>query len=317
MQQLTFPTLRDDLEALYAQRDTLENSLHALNTQKGYSADWKMFCLFCAQVNRLSLPASTETVGLYLTHLLGNGRKVSTAVRRTSGITHHHRAKGFPTPVTEAIWSLLAGARRLLRQQTRQMQPLSVEQLRQISGLLRAEGTPESLRGRAVLVLGFTSALRRVNITQLLLSDVTFAEQGVMLRIGREKCDQEGKGRSIGVVLGAHPDTCLTSCLKDHLRHRGIEEGPLFSTVREKRLRHLAPSAVGRIVKAGVELLALDQTRYAGHTLRSSFITAAGEAGVSHLVIAAHAGIKRMDTLRKYFRPTDVFRANASGLIGL
>jgi site-specific recombinase XerD len=183
--------------------------------------------------------------------------------------------------------------------------------------MLAADGTPEAIRNRAVLVLGFTSALRRANITSLMLSDVDFTEQGVALRIRYGKCDQEGRGRSVAVVCGQHPDTCLTSCLRAWLAHRGTADGALFCAVGDRSLRNLAPSVVGRIVKAAVQRIGLDPTRYAGHSLRSAFITEAGLAGVSHLIIAAHTGHKRMDTLKKYFRPTDIWKANATGLLGL
>jgi site-specific recombinase XerD len=317
MRQLSLPTLTHDLDALYVQRDTLERSLHALNTLKGYEDDWKSFSRFCTRVERSSLPASTETLSLYITDLLSQGRKVSTAVRRTSGVAYRHRASGYPSPATGATWSLLAGARRLLQQPTRQMQPLSVEQVREISGLLRAEGTPKSTRDRAIIVLGFTSALRRANITQLLLSDVTFTEKGVMLQIRQGKTDQEGRGRFLGIVSGKHPDTDLAECLKAWLAHRGTAniEGPLFSDVGE--CRHMAPKAVARIVKAGVVRIGLDPTKFSGHSMRAGMITEAGLAGVSHLVIAAHTGHTRMDTLRKYFRPADIWRANATEGLGL
>lgn len=311
------PAVTHDLAALYLQRSAIERNLKAANTLRSYADDWTSFSRFCAQTEQVSLPATPETVALYVTDLLGQGRKVSTAVRRTSGITDRHRANGYPTPVTDVVWALIAGARRMRREQPRQMQPLNVAQLRSISGLLRTDDTAESLRDRAVLVLGFTSALRRANITQLLLSDVTFAEQGVMIKVHHEKCDQEGRGRAIGVMGGQHSDTDLSTCLRGWLAHRGVDEGPLFTTVREKAFRHLAPSTVGRIVKAGVRRIGLDPTRYAGHSLRSGFICEASLAGVSALVIAAHVGHRRIESLRRYFRPTDLFRGNASGQIGL
>jgi len=313
----TFPAETCNIDDLYAQRCALERGRFAPNTEKSYTQDWKMFSRFCDRASRSNLPATTDTIALYLTDLLCHGRKVSTAVRRTSGISHMHRMNGYPSPVTEKIWRMLSGAKRLRQEQPRQMKPLTLDQVRTISGMLAAEETIEAIRDRAIFVLGFTSALRRSNITELLLEDVAFVPQGVVLKIRREKCDQEGKGRTIGVASGQHADTSLPQCLRDWLAVRGVSPGPLFTTVRERQIRKLSPAAVGRIVKRGVERLGLDQTKYAGHSLRSGFVVTAGEAGVSHLIIAEHVGHKRLDTLRRYFRPSDVFKSNASAQIGL
>lgn len=308
---MSIPAQARDLTALYERLREIQSFRLAPNTVRCYSHDWKMFTTWCAETGLSSLPATSETVSLYIVDLLQNERRISTAVRRTSAITHMHRTNGHQTPVTEEIWVLLANARRMLHEGIRQMQPLTIDQLRQISGLLAGDGTVEALRNRAILVLGFTSALRRASITQLLLSDIEFVPEGTVIQIRYAKDDQEGKGRTVGVPSGQHADTCLSKCLNTWLAHRGTVDGPLFTTIRENDFRHLAPSVVGRIVKAGVQRIGLDPTRYAGHSLRSGFITAAGQAGVSHLVIAGHTGHRRMDTLRKYFRSSEVFKSNA------
>jgi site-specific recombinase XerD len=312
------PIVPHDLDHLYAERSILERGLFARNTEKSYAQSWKRFSLWCQQAQRNSLPATTDTVSLYLTDLLDHGRKVSTAVNHTSGITHRHRINGYPTPVDQTIWSLLAGAQRLRLERPRQMEPLDVRQIRRISGILRSEGTREAFRDRGIIVLGFTSALRRATITELQLSDIEFTRQGVVIHVRHEKQDQRGKGRWIAVAAGKHPDTCLESCLRDWLRYRGsVEDGPLFTSVRHNRLRPLSPAAVGRIVKDAVQRISLDPSKFSGHSLRAGFCTAAAEAGVNPLLIAAHTGHTRLDTLKKYFRRRDLFRGNCSGRIGL
>lgn len=315
-----FNTLAEELRRLYSARTAMERSQQAYNTQKGYAADWKLFAAWCQQKRRKSLPATTDTVALYITSLLERGLKVSTAVRLTSSVSWHHRDAGHATPVTAEIWSLLTGARRMLRQGVRQMRPITVDQLREISGVLRVEGTPEALRDRAVLVLGFASALRRCNIVQLLLSDITFVQEGIVIQVRREKQDQEGIGRSIGVVCGQHPDTDPTTCLRDWIAERGDFDGALFTRVDRGKgewERCLIPSAVGRIVKKAVERINLDSGKYGGHSLRAGFITAAVENDCSDLLIATQSGHKSMEILRKYFRKTDLFRSNPSGKVGL
>jgi len=46
-------------------------------------------------------------------------------------------------------------------------------------------------------------------------------------------------------------------------------------------------------------------------------VTEAGEHGCSELLIAAQTGHRDMGTLRRYFRRSDLFKANACRAIGL
>jgi site-specific recombinase XerC len=74
------------------------------------------------------------------------------------------------------------------------------------------EATPEddliSVRDRAILLLGFSSGMRRSELAALDVSDLTFVDQGVDVLIRRSKTDPEGKGRTIGIPRGRNQDTC-------------------------------------------------------------------------------------------------------------
>jgi site-specific recombinase XerD len=106
-----------------------------------------------------------------LTHVVESGRAVATAVRYSSGIRHAHLKAGFKSPLNAEVARLLAGARRLLQQQPKNRAALTVRQLRGICRLMRGRDLL-TIRNRALLVLGFASALRRCNIAALKLSDV-------------------------------------------------------------------------------------------------------------------------------------------------
>jgi len=318
MRQLKTTTDYIDLPRLIAQRSKLERSIFAPNTQKAYAHDWLMFQRWCEHARRDSLPASSETVTLYLTDLIQQGRKITTAVRRTSGIGHQHKESGLENPVNQQVWNLLAGAQRMLCQKPRQMRPLSVEQLRQISQALALDGSDLAIRNRSILVLGFSTALRRASLADLLLSDIEFRAEGLAVEVRREKTDQAGKGRWIGVPLGGCPDTCATSCLRDWLAIRDAGVGPLFTRLEKKRdMARLSPATIGRAVKLAVAAIGLDPQEFAGHSLRSGFITEAGLQNVNELRIASQTGHRDLGSLRRYFRRRDLFAANACGALGL
>lgn len=294
----------------------INRAKYAENTRKGYKNDWALFSRWCLTGEHSTLPASTETVRLYLISLLRSGRKISTAERRLSAIAHYHREGGIDCAAMRRDASeLLNMARRHRPEQPRQMSPLLVGDLRKISRLLCRDGSDKAVRDRALLVLGLGSALRRCNLAGLTLSDVQFRPEGVLLTVRKEKNDQLGRGRVIGLPRGTHADTCPVRSLRAWLRVRGALAGPLFTKIGG--MRPMSAAEVAKVVKASVSLIGLDPTQYAGHSLRAGFVTAAGESGASELVIAAQTGHRNMAILRRYFRHHDVWRSNACGMIGL
>jgi site-specific recombinase XerD len=305
----------DSLEALYSERLKLKEALLAENTQRGYHYDWDAFSQWCDRMHVLELPAQVETVSLYTTAVLASGRKVSTVARALSTIASIHRRHDLKSPVTEEVRQLLHAARRGRTETLRQARPLSLEDLRRVSEALRLDGSPIALRDRAILVIGFASALRSANLVALNLSDVEFCGRGLTLEIHREKTDQEGKGRLIGLPRGRHRDTCPVRPLRDWLRKRGSAPGALFTRIY-KRTAGLNPERISQIVQAAVARAGL--AGYSSHSLRSGFITEAGErTNLSDLAIAAHTGHKDMATLRGYFRHRNIWRAIPAAQIGL
>jgi integrase len=64
------------------------------------------------------------------------------------------------------------------------------------------EHIPDTLigrRDRAILLIGFAAALRRSELAALNVADVEQHADGLLLRIGRSKTDQEGAGARIPI----------------------------------------------------------------------------------------------------------------------
>jgi integrase len=312
------PSLEISLEMLKLEKMRLRKGVVARNTALGYGYDWRMFCAWAKSRGLDSLPATAETVALYLTDLLTQGKKITTARRRKCAIFYEHLARGLPPPESDEIRELLCGAQRLSGEKPRQMRPISVRELRRMSVKLARMSTPRALRDRALLVVGFASALRRSNLGALNLADIEFVSQGLILTIDREKGDQEGRGRLIGLARGRHAHTCPVRVLRAWLRVRGDRPGPLFPRFdRRDPGGPLDGESICRLVKKALTLIGIDPVQHGAHSLRAGFVTAAGEANVGELVIARHTGHQSMQVLRRYFRRSDIWRANASSLLGL
>jgi site-specific recombinase XerD len=61
------------------------------------------------------------------------------------------------------------------------------------------DSTVKGARDRALLRVGFASALRRLELVALDVADLEECAEGVVLTVRRSKTDQESAGRIVGV----------------------------------------------------------------------------------------------------------------------
>ena len=73
----------------------------AQNTLRAYRADWQHFSDWCRRHGQSSLPATGETVALYLSDLASTA-KVSTLTRRMSAISQAHQVEDLESPIRSA-----------------------------------------------------------------------------------------------------------------------------------------------------------------------------------------------------------------------
>jgi site-specific recombinase XerD len=84
----------------------------------------------------------------------------------------------------------------------------------------------------------------------------------------------------------------------------------VFRGVRGTRVlgRRLCAHQVARIVQQRAAAVGLDPTLFAGHSLRSGYISSAADHGALLQAIADHAAHKKLDTTRSYVQVADAFR---------
>jgi integrase len=289
----------------------------AVRTVASYQTDWRTFIVWCAAAGRQPLPASAETLNLYITHMLG-ARKVASVRRYMSAIASSHYRAGHTPPDNHLALAILRGARRIRRERPLQKQPVTVEQLRGMVAPARPE--PYRTRDRALLLFGFATALRRISIVNALLEHIAIGDQGMTVYVPHEKQDQTGKGRTIGVPFARDPALCAVRAVQDWIALRGEEPGYLFDGLPYERfdpLRRMNHNTVAKIVQRAAAALHLDPAQYGGHSLRAGLITAALDAGAGEVLTARHSGHRSLASLRIYLRPGDPFSANALTVIGL
>ena len=306
-------------EVLEAERQRFRTATElACRTIDSYERDMRVFRAWCAVAGRSPLPASSDTVQLYITDLIHHGRKVATLSRHLSGIRHTHRLLGHENPCNDQARAILAGAKRLLCEQPSQKTALTLSQLRAIAGTIGGE-TAIRARNAALLLLGFSTALRRSNLAMLCYEDITIGPDSITAFIRHEKQDRTGNGRTVSIPAASDAIICAVRAIKRWIEWRGKRPGALFQGVYCGRPsgKPISGNRIAQIVQDAASGIGLDPRSYAGHSLRSGFITEAILAGISDHEIMNHTGHRSLEMLRTYFRPVYALRESPCRKIGL
>jgi site-specific recombinase XerD len=289
------------------------------NTRRAYASDWRHFLAWCKTAGQGSLPASPETLILYLS-ALAQSAKTSTLTRRLSAISQAHQAAGFESPSQHlAVRKVMAGIRREKGTAQTGKKPVVTEDIRAMVATLSSKRLLD-VRDRALLLLGFAGALRRSELVALNVEDLKINREGLIVTIRRSKTDPEGQGRLVGIPYGSTPATCPVRALQSWLETLGADGGPLFRPInRHQQIgrKRLTSQSVALVVKRSGAAAGFDAKQLAGHSLRAGLATAAAAAGVPERAIMAQTGHRSLTTLRKYIREGSLFLENAAAKVGL
>lgn len=295
------------LDAAVARATDFAAASKAAATQRAYKSDWADFAAWCDAHQVLKLPAEPAAIAAYLAQLADRGRKVSTIERRVTSIGHFHRQAGHANPADHpGVQQVLEGIRRSLGTAPGKKAALTAELLAKT--LKKIPADLAGLRDRALLLLGFAGAMRRSELVALDIADVARHPKGLVITIRRSKTDQAGAGMVKTIPYGRK--LFVVRALQAWLEASKITAGPLFRGVRGDRVldRRLCDRQVARIAKKRAAAIGLDPTLFAGHSLRSGFITSATDDDASLIKTANHVGHAKLDTTREYAQTADAFR---------
>ena len=279
----------------------------ASNTRRAYQSDLTHFLAWGG-----SIPAGRDTVAEYIA-AHAKTFSMATLARRVVAIRRAHAVRGLPDPTRlELVRLTLRGARRLHGCPQRRVAPLRIEQLSAIVFVL--SGSTRDVRDRALLLIGFSGAFRRSELSAVDCKWIERTEQGIEITLPRSKTDQEGKGRRVAIARVGGP-ICPVAALDSWLQVSGIADGPLFrpvSKVGRVLESRLSASAIAIVVKERAAQIGLAPERYSGHSLRAGFATSAAAAGLSVWQIKGQTGHASDAALGSYIREADSFRGMAA-----
>lgn len=284
-------------------------------TRRAYRSDFAHFSTWCVSNDRAPLPSSAETAAAYLAHLADSGLKASTITRRCAAITYAHRLAGAEPPTTaEPVKAVLRGIRRRIGVAVERKAPATARALT----MMLKRIPPDTLAGkrdRALLLIGFSAALRRSELVALNVNDIETVPEGIVIHVRRSKTDQEGEGREIAIPRGSRlkPVEAIEAWLDTVGTGPEVSRPVFVSIAKGGRLesKRLSDRAVALIVKKWAEAAKLDPALFSGHSLRAGFVTSALEKGADLFKVMSVTGHKRVETLKIYDRRAEAFRDHA------
>lgn len=303
-------------------RKNVERFVRAPATLRAYAHDWSRFEAWCNARNVRALPASDVDVAAHLAFLeaLEGERHLSlSAIERTyCAIALRHRIanapgwtppRGYPADVMLELGSI----RRKRAGTRRSKDALVKKDLLKIIRAASGDGLRE-VRDRAMLLLGFWTASRRSEIVALNVGDVQLTDDGVTVHLVRSKVDQLAEGYD-KAALARDDELCPRAALRRWLELANVVDGAVFRGVN--RWGHVATSALtaaayADVVKARCGAVGFDPDRFAGHSLRSGFVTTAARARKPLDVIMKQTGHKDTRTVVGYIKRATLFDDNAT-----
>jgi len=307
-------------ERLAQQARDFIHAAKAANTRRAYRSDWRHFELWCRGQGLASLPATPETVALYLTALAAD-HKPASLQRKLTSLTKAHQAAGLASPASlqhALVSETMQGIRRTLGTAQPGKEPLLTADLLEMLDCLDAGLI--GIRDRAVLLVGFAGGFRRSELANLDIADIQETADGLVIQVRRSKTDPEGKGIRVALPYGSAAATCPVRTYRAWIAAAGIAAGPAFRAVdRHGRVSpgRLDAGSVARLIKRAARAAGLDPAHYAGHSLRAGFATQAFLNGAAEVSIMRQTRHKSLNTLRKYIRDRALFRDNPAARLGL
>lgn len=283
-------------------------------TWRAYQNDWRQFEAWCLAVAQPSLPATADVITMFVAAQAAEGRSPATLNRRLAAIRLVHLGAGHASPHNAlAVAEVMRGIRRDWGKPPARKTAAIDEDLKRMVDAVPPQSR-RGLRDRAVLLFGFAGALRRAELVRLDTAHLEDHREGLRVTIARSKTDQEAQGQVIAILRQPDSKYCPVQALKDWLVVAEIEQGALFRRLfrgDQVATSRLSPQSVALIVKQYAARAGLDPRNYAGHSLRSGFLTSAAAKRANIFKMADQSRHKSLDVLRAYVRAEALFEDNA------
>lgn len=294
------------------------------NTHRTYSSAQRQYFTFCETHQLTAIPASEETLSLFVAFLAERLKPQSIKVY-LAGIRAIHISHGFHNPLTHTIKlkQTLRGIEREHSSSAKQKLPITFDLLCRLQYLIDPHSDDDAVYWAAMTTAHFL-LLRAGEFTiksktsydvqtLLRLQDVNLHTthtgcEYVALHLRKSKTDQQHRGVVLYAGHAAHA-VCAVCALKtnlkiQHARPRSTPSDPLFQLSSGLPL---ARSDLTTFLSMLLRLVGLDPQHYSGHSFRIGGATSATIAGLNDYEIKL-LGRWSSDCYKRYIRsPLSLF----------
>lgn len=305
-------TVGPTLEKLHESAKGTRRNSRAAGTLRTYASAVLSFQAWCQAHGLSALPATPETVVLFIEAEKIAGRKASTIGTKIAAIRFFHQKANLASPTDHpSVAEHIAGIRRELGTAPAKKRAATADLLARMVETIPAD-TLKGKRDRALLLMGFACAMRRSELVALNAADIEHVDQGARVIIRRSKTDQTGEGREIAVPAGGRLG--VLEALEAWVEASGIADGALFRPIgKTGRIAdtRLTDRSAAELVKHYAGKAGLDPNVFGGHSLRAGFITSAAEAGAELSRIMEVSRHVEPKTVQGYIRRANLFKNHA------
>ena len=246
------PEVDDQLQELEEISRDLETHTLAANTRRAYEKAWRGFASFCEDHGLDALPAHPETVRWYVAWMstqtgpYGLPRfSVATIRQYLAGIADRHLREGSLDPTGHrGVSDLVRGLAKLRATRPERKRPLLLDDVLRIIAAMNHDTYPAGVsaaRDTAALWLGFAGALRRSEVAALRLNSLELHPvDGIHVRVGRSKADQDNTGPDVVVLPhGSTPASCAPCALHRWIALLQVSSGTDSGAIRRATMQQL------------------------------------------------------------------------------
>ncbi len=203
---------------------------HSPGTVDKYIAALALFIQWCIENGLCPLPASAETVLLYLRYLQDIGHGIPDTLAQLSPIGCWHRTNNYELPRSREI-SIFCHALRHMHT-TQHATPLSTEDVRAMCAAIALESPNRAARDLAMVLICFAAALRPSEARWMRREHLDFRKLGLILTIPTAKCAFNEPKRL--TLASAQGDLCPMLALQRWLWLAKIDSGYVFRRIDNK-----------------------------------------------------------------------------------
>jgi integrase len=165
----------------------------------------------------------------------------------------------------------------------------------------------QRLRDHAILLLGWSGAMRRSEVAAIAFADLHDEPQGLHIDIPRSKRNQEGDEEFVLIHTATDPAFCAVGAVtawRAALELAGVVDGPLFRRIDRHGnvLGGIQGAVVNRIVKRSAAAAGLAPELFGAHSLRSGWISTGVAEGRREDAMMRHSRHLSIKVFRGYAR---------------